>query len=128
MRCLPYELRADSTGHSFTQMSMLPDTPRAAGGSGSNGGGAGGFGGRGGGFGFCGIAVLLFASRSGHDPLQDVPADGPPLNRKNMKKEQFRPIRKSIRPATLALLGGPAPPPPRSADNPAALPSRRDFL
>jgi len=47
-------------------MSMLPDTPRAAGGSGSNGGGAGGFGGRGGGFGFCGIAVLL----------QDVPADG----------------------------------------------------
>src|SRR6516162_10546085 len=28
----------------------------------------------------------------------------------------------------LALLGGPAPPPRRSADNPAALPSRRDFL
>src|SRR5262249_13071914 len=44
-----------------------------------------------------------------------------------MKKEQFQPIRKSIRPATLALLGGPAPPPRRSADNPAALPSRRAF-
>jgi len=66
---------------------------------------------------------LLFASRFGHDPLLDVPHDG----RKNAKKEQFQPIGKSIRPATLALLGGPAPPPRRSADNPAALPSRRDF-
>ena len=35
----------------------------------------GGLGGRGG-FGFCGIAVLLFASRFGHDPLLDVPDDG----------------------------------------------------
>src|SRR5262249_44757197 len=51
--CLPYELRADSTGHSFTQTSMLPDTPRAAGGSGSGGDGAGGLGGR---RGLCGIA------------------------------------------------------------------------
>ena len=44
---------------------------------------------------------LLFTSRFGHDPLLDVPHDG----RKNAKKEQFQPIRKSIRPVTLALLG-----------------------
>src|SRR6516225_6304843 len=37
-------------------------------------------------------------------------------------------FRVAGRPATLALLGGPAPPPRRSADNPAALPSRRDFF
>jgi hypothetical protein len=48
-------LRATRGQHwpSFTQTSMLPDTPRAAGGSGSGGDGAGGLGGRGG---FCGIA------------------------------------------------------------------------
>jgi len=70
-------------------------------------------------------SLLLFASSFGHDPLLHVPHDG----RKNAKKEQFQPIRRSIRPATLALLGGPVPPPPprRSADNPAAFPSRRDF-
>jgi hypothetical protein len=44
-----------------------------------------------------------------------------------MKKEQFQPIRKSIRPATLALLGGPAPPPRRSADESRRAPQPAGF-